>query len=193
MALFCICGVCVPYSALVPLLLLAIKWVVEKLVCAGLLPEWIEDKLARAIAQAPRGAKKSVQSSAATVSTCCSSASAAAPQSSGLVKEIQSHEEWERLVSSSGEDATVIVKWTASWCQPCKAIQPLYESLAAKYPATTFFTADADNLDDIASKFSVAMLPTFIVYKGEKAVERYTGSNEDKLKSFIDQNMRATS
>ena len=43
--LICIGGVCVPYTAVVPIILLALKWVVVKLVRMGLLPKAIGDIL----------------------------------------------------------------------------------------------------------------------------------------------------
>ena len=41
MSTLCIGGVCIPYAGLVPLLLLALKWVAEQLAKVGLLPDFI--------------------------------------------------------------------------------------------------------------------------------------------------------
>jgi thiol-disulfide isomerase/thioredoxin len=41
MPLCCVGGVCVPYSALVPLLLYGLKWIVQQLSSYGLIPSWI--------------------------------------------------------------------------------------------------------------------------------------------------------
>jgi hypothetical protein len=43
--LICIGGVCVPYTAVVPIILLALKWVVVKLSEMGLLPKAVADIL----------------------------------------------------------------------------------------------------------------------------------------------------
>jgi thiol-disulfide isomerase/thioredoxin len=45
MAVCCIGGVCIPYTALIPLLLYGLKWLLEKLVTSGLLPKSWHEKI----------------------------------------------------------------------------------------------------------------------------------------------------
>lgn len=101
MTLCCIGGVCVPYSAVLPLLALGLKWVVEKLVAAGLLPTWLTKKLARftAVSTPPPVADGS----------CCASAasSSARTAKAGVVTEMQSPEEWKQFLASN---QTVVAK-----------------------------------------------------------------------------------
>jgi thioredoxin 1 len=88
------------------------------------------------------------------------------------VEHITDDETWEALVSSSSTTLStsglLIVKFTAEWCNPCKAIQPAYIKLATKYykEGTLFVTLDidGDGCDKISNRYKVAMLPTFVCF-----------------------------
>jgi thiol-disulfide isomerase/thioredoxin len=45
MALCCIGGVCIPYSAIIPLIIYGFRWLFQKLVTWGVLPSWISSAL----------------------------------------------------------------------------------------------------------------------------------------------------
>lgn len=65
-------------------------------------------------------------------------------------------------------------------------MQPLFEKLSSHYAADAdFVTIDVDALDVIASQYSVAMMPTFLVLHGEKVLGKYSGSNELELQRFL--------
>jgi thiol-disulfide isomerase/thioredoxin len=73
-----------------------------------------------------------------------------------------------------------------SWCQPCKAIQPFYEQSSAQYAEkATFLTVDVDDFDSISNKYSVAMMPTFLVVQGDQVLGTYRGSSEPQLEAFL--------
>lgn len=174
MALCCIGGVCIPYSALVPLLVYALKWLVEKLVTAGLLPKSLETELATRLGRPP-STRKEPPSLQETTDSCCS-----------IVKVIDDEDQWAALVSSS--DTPVVVKFTAVWCHPCKAIQPVFEQLADEHRAL-FVTVDVDELDSVTAEYGIAMMPTFGVIKNGKMVARYSGSDQEKLRAFCRANL----
>ncbi len=73
-----------------------------------------------------------------------------------------------------------------SWCQPCHKIQPFYESLSSHYAKEAkFLSINVDDHDDIAGEYCVAMMPTFLVLKGDKVLGKYTGSSESELQRFL--------
>ncbi|KAK3296377.1 thioredoxin-like protein [Chaetomium fimeti] len=67
----------------------------------------------------------------------------------------------------------VILDFTAQWCPPCKAIAPLYGKLAAAHAvdnAIAFGKVDVDDAADVAKKFSISAMPTFMfLVDGEPA------------------------
>lgn len=65
-----------------------------------------------------------------------------------------------------------ILYFTASWCPPCKAIAPVFESLSKKYPALNFVKIDVDNLPETAQDFGIRSVPTFVFVNGQKQVSQ---------------------
>lgn len=101
----------------------------------------------------------------------------------GTPIEVTSVSEWNRILRyaySCGQ--TVIVDFHAQWCGPCKAIAPTYVNLAAQQPFTYFLRVDVDgkNTRQIAAKYSVSAMPTFIVIK------RTAGGDEKGKGEVID-------
>lgn len=73
-----------------------------------------------------------------------------------------------------------------SWCKPCHKVQPFYEKLSSHYAKEAkFLKIDVDDFDDIASDYSVSLMPTFLVLQGEKVLGSYSGSNELELQRFL--------
>eukprot|EP00980_Cylindrotheca_fusiformis_P010346 scaffold2299_cov131-Cylindrotheca_fusiformis.AAC.33 len=173
--LICLGGVCVPYTAVVPIVILALKWIVDKLGLARFFPKFLRDALQLASVPSDKD--------------CCTTAQSASEQSAGsLVKALKSDEEFEELLKD--ESLRVVCKFTSSWCQPCKKIQPFFEHLSTQYKeGVEFRTIDVDEFDDIATKYKVAMMPTFLVLEGGRIVGTYSGSNTNELQSFLEENV----
>lgn len=67
----------------------------------------------------------------------------------------------------------VAIDFTASWCGPCKAIAPVYESLAAKHSVPghlAFAKVDTDAVQDVAREYRISAMPTFLFFKDGKQV-----------------------
>jgi thioredoxin 1 len=158
MSTICVGGVCVPTTAVVPLFFICIRWVLQKAVELGLLPKSIQDKFSLA----PTSSK---------YEPCCGNEQVTENSSGGTVIEIESEDQFRQVLKQK----QVICKFTAEWCKPCKEVQPEYMALAGKYPSTTFCTVDVDELDDVASEYKVAMMPTFLVFKDGKLHDTKTG------------------
>ncbi len=67
----------------------------------------------------------------------------------------------------------VVLHFTAKWCQPCKAIAPAIEQLADK--GWLIRQVDVDREKDIVQRWKVTQLPTLIVLRGGKEVDRILG------------------
>ena len=57
-----------------------------------------------------------------------------------------------------------VVKFTATWCGPCKYIAPLYKELSTKYRNIKFLEIDIDNADILANYENVKGVPCFYFY-----------------------------
>jgi thioredoxin 1 len=70
----------------------------------------------------------------------------------------------------------VVVKFTAAWCQPCQAMQPVLDAIQQKYSKSIAFRAlDADQYISIAEQYGVEGLPTLLFFKQGKVAGRSTG------------------
>jgi thioredoxin 1 len=194
MALCCINGVCVPYSALIPLLYYGLRWLLTKLTESGLIPKTWEEKINTILHKTlhPSSSSSSTKSNeASTNGSCCDATGSCSTKQTSmaeteLITTITSMEQWESLFTSS---SVVICKFTAKWCGPCKVIQPYYESLAKENNTIKFVTVDVDNssTESIGSLANVAILPTFAVFKSSStnAVSTYIGSDQNKLLNLV--------
>lgn len=76
----------------------------------------------------------------------------------------------------------------ADWCGPCKQIAPIYEELSKSlqsFKFVKFVKIDTDAHKDIASTYQVTALPTFIVFRDGKVLEKVQGADPRKLQSIV--------
>ena len=76
----------------------------------------------------------------------------------------------------------VLVDFWATWCGPCKMMGPVVEEIAESVGETAkVCKINVDENQDLAMKYNVMSIPTFIVFKNGKAVHTTVGvqSKED--------------
>lgn len=70
----------------------------------------------------------------------------------------------------------VLVDFWAEWCGPCRMIAPVLEKIADDYAGNLkIVKLDVDNNQRSAMKFGVQSIPTMILFKDGKEVERLIG------------------
>ncbi|MBT4956109.1 MAG: thioredoxin [Nitrosopumilus sp.] len=75
----------------------------------------------------------------------------------------------------SAENPTLVDFW-AEWCGPCKSMHPIFESLAKEYPNVKFARVNVDQNQNISTKFAVQSIPTFIMFKSGKIIDKMMGA-----------------
>ena len=73
------------------------------------------------------------------------------------------------------ENLTLVDFW-AEWCGPCKSMHPIFESLAKQYPNVKFARVNVDQNQNISRKFAVQSIPTFIMFKSGKIIDKMMGA-----------------
>ena len=108
----------------------------------------------------------------------------------------------------------MVIDFTASWCGPCQLIQPAVDEFAQKYSDVEFIKIDVDELhvchvliivyviinyqsqsvlmiyvgyvQGVAEEFNVQAMPTFMLMKEGKQVDKIVGAKKDDLRKKIE-------
>jgi thioredoxin 1 len=68
-----------------------------------------------------------------------------------------------------------VKKFSAAWCGPCRMLAPMFEGIKTKFDNVNFINIDVDQQFEEASKYSIRSVPTVIIEKDGKEVERFIG------------------
>lgn len=69
-----------------------------------------------------------------------------------------------------------VVKFWATWCGPCKKMEPTIFTLESEFGASSKFLAvDVDDVPSIAKKFQIKSLPTILILKDGQEINRIVG------------------
>ncbi|KAF6174508.1 hypothetical protein GIB67_004702 [Kingdonia uniflora] len=106
----------------------------------------------------------------------------------------------------------MVVDFTATWCGPCKMMESALMELAAEFADVIFVKVDVDELmvyflliaglnlflftwviykgifmvKVVAQEFGVQTMPTFLLIKQGKEVDKVVGANKDELLKKIE-------
>ena len=82
----------------------------------------------------------------------------------------------------------VLVDFGAEWCGPCKTMLPILDRFAKAYEGKiSVFSVDIDADPSLAMKYGVMSVPTMLLMKDGKLVDRMVGVvSEPELRKRID-------
>ena len=81
------------------------------------------------------------------------------------------------------KSGVVLVDFWAAWCMPCKMMAPILNDVAvATEDKAKVYKLNVDEQQGIAAKYGIRNIPTMILFKDGKEVERIIGV---KPKDFI--------
>jgi thioredoxin 1 len=156
MAMLCICGICIPYTVLWPIVVLFLKQIWSFIFPA-----------AKADNKEPAGKASAGDDKIET----------------GVLHNYTSDMNWEGVIS--GRRPTIF-RFTAKWCKPCKSLDPLVEELCHDASGkAVFYNVDVDDCDEVAALNGAITIPLFVCYSEGKEVGRVSGSDDAKIRKFV--------
>lgn len=86
----------------------------------------------------------------------------------------------------------VLVDFWAPWCGPCQMMGPIVEEIAEEYKGkpVKIGKLNVDENGEIAGKYNIMSIPSFVVFKKGEAVDQVTGGvQKEKLIEVIEKNL----
>ena len=96
---------------------------------------------------------------------------------------LQSKEEYEKAI----ESGLTLMDFNAPWCAPCRTQEPILERLSIQYEGKATISAmNVDENQDIAATLGIQSIPTMIIFKNSKEIQRFVGvQSENTLSDAI--------
>ncbi len=70
----------------------------------------------------------------------------------------------------------VLLDFWASWCGPCRMVSPLVDEIAEENDAVRVGKINVDEQPELAGTFNVTGIPTLVVMKNGKVVDKAVGA-----------------
>ena len=70
----------------------------------------------------------------------------------------------------------VLLDFWAPWCAPCRMVVPIIEEIASERSDIKVGKINVDEQPELASEFGVMSIPTLVVMKNGKIVQRVSGA-----------------
>ncbi|MEM3465801.1 MAG: thioredoxin [Candidatus Jordarchaeales archaeon] len=100
-------------------------------------------------------------------------------------------EGFDEFVSRSS--VPVLVDFFAVWCPPCRMMEPVMERLAEEFAGKVAFgKVNVDENMELAARFDVSAVPTFILFKGGKMLGRIVGARDyEDFKEILEEAIKS--
>ena len=90
-----------------------------------------------------------------------------------------------------GSSKPVLVDFWAEWCAPCRMLAPTVEAVAQQYGETAAVVKlNVDDNPSTAQRYGIKGIPTLILFRDGKEVERVVGAtSKDSISKMIDKHV----
>ncbi|GAB5585213.1 glutaredoxin [Umbelopsis nana] len=97
--------------------------------------------------------------------------------------ELSDDTEFQKRIGTS--NAPVVLNFWASWAEPCKQMNDVFQELSAKFSALTFIQIEAENFPEISEQFEIESVPSFVILKNKNVVTKVEGAKAAELSNAV--------
>ncbi|KAM7351444.1 deadhead [Cochliomyia hominivorax] len=98
-----------------------------------------------------------------------------------MVSTLKSATDFEKQIANAG-DKLVVLDFYATWCGPCKEMDPHIRKLVKHYKDRAIvIKINVDKFHDICDYYKVRSMPTFVFIKNQKRVSSFAGADAKLL------------
>lgn len=88
------------------------------------------------------------------------------------VEQIRSMEDFYNQI----KEGVALVDFNAPWCAPCRLLEPIIEEVASRFEGrASILSVNVDEFQELASVLGIHSIPTLVVFKNNKELERIIG------------------
>ncbi|MBO5348720.1 MAG: thioredoxin [Clostridia bacterium] len=69
----------------------------------------------------------------------------------------------------------ILVDFYATWCGPCRMLAPVLENISNTRADFDIAKVDIDKLRDLAIEYGIEVVPTLLIFKNGKVIDRIEG------------------
>ncbi|KAL5122325.1 putative pre-mRNA-splicing factor ATP-dependent RNA helicase DEAH6 [Glycine soja] len=92
--------------------------------------------------------------------------------------------------ASEETNKLMVLDFTATWCGPCKLMDPVILEFAGNYTDVEFIKIDVEELTEVSQALQVHQLPTFVLVQKGKVADRVVGVKKEELKRSIEKHIK---
>jgi len=71
----------------------------------------------------------------------------------------------------------VIVKFSSTWCTPCRIMEPIINNVAEKFAGKVkIIDVDVDESPELATQYKIRSVPTFMYVKNKEIADKSVGA-----------------
>ena len=96
------------------------------------------------------------------------------------INEIQSNDEFNKTIRKG----VTLADFNAPWCAPCHTQEPILKKLADQFKGKVSVSSmNIDQNREVAIKLGIRNIPTIIIFKNSKEIERFVGVQSETVLS----------
>lgn len=97
----------------------------------------------------------------------------------------------EKNFEEKTKSGLVLIDFFATWCGPCRMMSPILEEVGENLDGkVSIYKVDVDDDENLARKFGILSIPTLIIFKDGKQVDKKVGYIQaDDLQAMIEKHI----